>query len=92
MAVQEPTAYTVEGQVADARASVGDITAEAQFCVSEIGVLRREDLEIALASEVLRLREALTACVTAHETGRYEPAQIAYEAAKIVLGRVPADA
>jgi len=52
----EMTAYTVEGQIADARASVGDITAEAQFCVSEIGVLRREDREIALASEVLRLR------------------------------------
>jgi len=56
---EQSTAYTVEGQVADARASVADITAEAQFCVSEIGVLRREDLEIALASEVLRLRAAL---------------------------------
>ena len=54
------TAYTVEGQIAEARASVGDITAEAQYCVSEVGVLRREDREIALASEVLRLRAALT--------------------------------
>jgi hypothetical protein len=56
MTEHKTTPYTVEGQVADARAGVGDITAEAQFCVSEIGVLRREDREIALASEVLRLR------------------------------------
>ena len=66
---QQPTAYTVESQIADARASVGDITAEAQFCISEIGVLRREDREIALASEVLRLRAALRKIAAADDEG-----------------------
>lgn len=66
---QTTSAYTVDGQIADARASVGDITAEARFCVSENGVLRREDREIALASEVLRLREALRRIATADDEG-----------------------
>lgn len=49
---------TAAGEVSAARAAVGDITAEAEFCVSPIGLLRRENGEIALASEVLRLRSA----------------------------------
>ena len=56
---QKTTGYSVQGEVAAARVEVGDITAAAAFAVSEVGVLRRENLEIALASEVLRLRAAL---------------------------------
>ena len=37
------------------------------------------------AGEIERLRAALRTCVEAHETGRSEPAQIAYETAKRVL-------
>lgn len=40
-------------QVRVAREAVGDIMDAARFAVTDIGVLRREDLEIALASELL---------------------------------------
>ena len=45
-------------------------------------------LEAASAREA-RLREALEACVKAHETGRYEPAQQAYNVARAALGDTP---
>ena len=40
----------------------------------------------AAAAEIERLRAALRGCVEAHEMGRYEPAQAAYEAARQALG------
>ncbi len=39
----------------------------------------------ALLAERDRLREAVRRCVEAHETGRYEPAVVAYERAKLAL-------
>ena len=38
-----------------------------------------------LAARVIELEAALRACVQAHETGRYEPAQAAYQNARTAL-------
>lgn len=40
------------------------------------------------AKDFDRIYRALKACVAAHETGRYEPAQAAYENAKNVLADI----
>jgi hypothetical protein len=65
--VLRPEPYNVAAEVAATRASVGNIVEEARFCVSEIGILRREDLEIALAAELLRVRAALAGLVALHD-------------------------
>ena len=48
-------------------------------------------LSPALAARVIELEAALRACVQAHETGRFEPAQAAYENARTALETPNAD-
>ena len=48
-------------------------------------------LSPALAARVIELEAALRACVQAHETGRFEPAQAAYENARAALETPNAD-
>jgi hypothetical protein len=56
----------------------GQTPASSVECVSHLALTDAE-------REIARLREALQACVDAHDTGRFEPAQAACHRARAAL-------
>ena len=50
-----------------------------------------QELLFDASSAVCKLQNALKACIAAHETGQFEPAQAAYEAAKNLIDDLDED-